>query len=272
MRRGAGTTRDTLSLKTGPGSYGPGVARSPETGRRIWRINKGSSGMPDDTSPHHFWKTPSGTSDGQDAETVEPAAKGTARSPADVTRLLQAVRHGDREALNELYSLVYAELHVLAHRQRRRWDMTGTMNTTALVHEAYLKLVNQRQIDTATPSHFFALAATAMRHIISNYARDRRARKRGDDVRKISLSELGVDTPGSRSVSDEHIDVLVGIDEALERLDRINPRQRQIVECRFFGGMTAEETAAALGISSRTVKRDWALAQAWLYRELRDRV
>ena len=87
------------------------------------------------------------------------------------------MRAGDREALNELYALVYAELRVLAHRQRRRWEKTGTMNTTALVHEAYLKLVNQRRIDPATPDHFFALAATAMRHIISNYARDRRAKK-----------------------------------------------------------------------------------------------
>jgi RNA polymerase sigma factor (TIGR02999 family) len=252
-RRGAGTTRDTVSLKTGPGSHG-------------------ASGMPDDASPHHFWKTRNGSSEGHRAETVEPAAKTAARSQPDVTRLLEAVRHGDREALNELYSLVYAELRVLAHRQRRRWDITGTMNTTALVHEAYLKLVNRRQIDTATPDHFFALAATAMRHIISNYARDRRARKRGDGVRKISLSELAVDPPGSLSLSEEHVDLLVGIDEALERLDRVNPRQRQVVECRFFGGMTAEETAAALGISSRTVKRDWALAQAWLYRELRDRV
>ena len=228
--------------------------------------------MPDDASPHHFWKTRNGTSKGQRAETVEPAAKTAARVQTDVTRLLEAVRRGNREALNELYSLVYAELRVLAHRQRRHWTITGTMNTTALVHEAYLKLVNQRRIDTATPDHFFALAATAMRHIISNYARDRRARKRGDGVRKISLSELGADPPGSLSVSEEHVDVLVGIDEALERLDRINPRQRQVVECRFFGGRTAEETAAALGLSSRTVKRDWALAQAWLYRELRDRV
>ena len=159
---------------------------------------------------------------------------------------------------------------MFAHRQRQRWDRTGTLNTTALVHEAYLKLVNQRRIDTATPEHFFALAATAIRHIISNYARDRRAGKRGAAVRKISLSELGVDPPGSLSVSEEQLDVLVGIDDALERLDRINPRQRGIVECRFFGGMTAEETAAAMGISPRTVKRDWAVAQAWLYRELRD--
>jgi RNA polymerase sigma factor (TIGR02999 family) len=189
-----------------------------------------------------------------------------------MTRLLQAVQAGDRDALNELYSRVYSELRMLAHRQRRRWDETGTLNTTALVHEAYLKLVNQRRLETSTPAHFFALAATAIRHIISNYARDRRARKRGHGVRKISLSELGADPPGSLSVSEEHLDVLLEIDAALERLDRVSPRQRAIVECRFFGGMTDEETAAAMGVSSRTVKRDWALAQAWLYRELRDRV
>jgi RNA polymerase sigma factor (TIGR02999 family) len=224
--------------------------------------------MPDDVSLPHFSKTRKHPGEGQRSETAESAE----RSQTDVTRLLGAVREGDREALNELYSLVYAELRVLAHRQRQRWDRTGTLNTTALVHEAYLKLVNQRRIDTATAAHFFALAATAIRHIISNYARDRRAGKRGDNVRRISLSELGVDPPGTQSLSAEQLDVLVGIDEALERLDRINPRQRGIVECRFFGGMTAEETSAAMGISSRTVKRDWALAQAWLYRELRDRV
>jgi RNA polymerase sigma factor (TIGR02999 family) len=191
------------------------------------------------------------------------------RSPGDVTRLVEAVRAGDREALNELYALVYAELRVLAHRQRQRWEEAGTLDTTALVHEAYIKLVNQR-LHTSTPEHFFAIAATAIRHIISNYARDRRAKKRGRDVRKISLSELGADPAGSLPVSEESLDVLVAVDEALERLDRVSPRQRGIVECLFFGGMTAAETAAAMGISSRTVKRDWALAQAWLYRELRD--
>ena len=229
--------------------------------------------MPDDDSPHRVSKTPKRNPEVQRSETVEPEKPtGAKRFERDVTRLLDGVRAGNRDALNELYSLVYAELRVLAHRQRLRWDKTGTLNTTALVHEAYLKLVNQRRIDTATPEHFFALAATAIRHIVSNYARDRRAGKRGDGVRKISLSELGVDPPGSLSVSEDQFEVLVAIDEVLERLDRINPRQRGIVECRFFGGMTAEETAAAMGISPRTVKRDWAVAQAWLYRELRDRV
>jgi RNA polymerase sigma factor (TIGR02999 family) len=194
------------------------------------------------------------------------------RAPTDVTRLLEAVRAGNREALNELYASVYAELRVLARRQRQRWEQTGTLNTTALVHEAYLKLMNQRRLDASTPEHFLAIAATAIRHIISNYARDRRAKKRGRDVRKISLSELSEDPAGSLPLSEESLDVLVAVDDALERLDGVSARQRSIVECLFFGGMTADETAVALGISSRTVKRDWALAQAWLYRELRDRV
>ena len=109
--------------------------------------------------------------------------------------------------------------------------------------------MHQRRLAPATPEHFLAIAATAIRHIISNYARDRRAKKRGRDVRKISLSELRGEPAGSLPVSAESLDVLVAVDEALERLDRVSPRQRGIVECRFFVGMTAEETAVALGIS-----------------------
>ena len=193
-------------------------------------------------------------------------------SQSDVARLLDAVRAGDREALDELYALVYGELRVLAHRQRKRWDETGTLNTTALVHEAYLKLAHLGRVDASTREHFFAIAATAIRHIISNYARDRQAMKRGRSVGKISLSDLPVEPRGVLAVSEESLDVLVAIDDALNRLDRISPRQRGIVECRFFAGMTTEETATAMGISPTTVKRDWAVAQAWLYRELRDRV
>jgi RNA polymerase sigma factor (TIGR02999 family) len=189
-------------------------------------------------------------------------------SDANVSRLLDAVQAGDRSALDELYSLVYGELRVLAHRQRRRWDTSGMLNTTALVHEAYLKLVKQRQIHLETRAHFFALAATAIRHIVSNYARDRQARKRGRGVRTVSLTELGSAPPGELRVSDDHTDLLVAIDEALNRLERVSPRQRGVVECRFFGGMSVEETAAAIGISTRTVKRDWMLAQAWLQREM----
>jgi RNA polymerase sigma factor (TIGR02999 family) len=187
---------------------------------------------------------------------------------ATVGRLLAAVEAGDRSALDELYSLVYDELRALAHRQRRRWDASGMLNTTALVHEAYLKLVKQNPIHLQTRAHFFALAATAIRHIVSNYARDRRARKRGGGARVLSLSDVGTSPAGELRLSDDHVDLLVAIDEALQRLERVSPRQRGVVECRFFGGMSVEETAAAVGISPRTVKRDWTLAQAWLQREL----
>jgi len=189
-----------------------------------------------------------------------------------VSQLLDAVRTGDRAALDQLYSLVYAELRLLAHRQRRRWDASGMLNTTALVHEAYLKLVRQRHIHSATRGHFFALAATALRHIVSNYARDRHTGKRGHGVRPVSLDDIGASPPGGLRVSDEQVNLLVAIDEALDRLERVSSRQRSVVECRFFGGMSVEETAEAIGISPRTVKRDWTLAQAWLQRELQHRV
>ena len=186
----------------------------------------------------------------------------------EVSRLLEAVQRGDRSALDELYSLVYSELRVLAHRQRRRWDASGMLNTTALVHEAYLKLVKQRTTHPQTPTHFFALAATAIRHIVSNYARDRQTGKRGGGVRTVSLTEIGTGPAGQLKVSDDQADLLVAIDGALTRLERVSPRQRSVVECRFFGGMSIEETAAAIGVSPRTVKRDWTLAQAWLQREM----
>jgi RNA polymerase sigma factor (TIGR02999 family) len=188
------------------------------------------------------------------------------------SRLLAAVQHGDRSALDDLYSLVYSELRVLAHRQRRRWDAGTTLNTTALVHEAYLKLVKQPHIHVDQRAQFFALAATAIRHIVSNYARDRQTRKRGGGVRTVSLSDLGTNHAGELAISEEHADLLVTIDEALNRLERVSPRQRVVVECRFFGGMSIEETAAAIGVSPRTVKRDWMLAQAWLQREMKNLV
>jgi RNA polymerase sigma factor (TIGR02999 family) len=185
-----------------------------------------------------------------------------------VNRLLGAVGTGDRAALDELYTVVYDELRVLAHRHRRRWDASGTLNTTALIHETYLKLIKQRGVQFATRAHFFALAATAIRHILSNYARDRQASKRGGGIRVLALSEMATIPAGELRLSDEHVDLLVAIDQALHRLERVSPRQRAVVECRFFGGMSVEETAAAVGISPRTVKRDWMLAQAWLQREL----
>jgi RNA polymerase sigma factor (TIGR02999 family) len=188
----------------------------------------------------------------------------------EVARLLEALQRGDSAALGALFPLVYEELRALAHRQRRRWHGDQTLNTTALVHEAYLKLVDQSRAGWESRAHFFATAAKAMRHILINYARDRRAQKRGGDRPTLSLEELGQQLEAEIVLSDDHVDLLVALDGALEQLERVNERQSRIVECRFFGGMTAEETAAALGISTATVSRGWALAQVRLYEHLQD--
>jgi RNA polymerase sigma factor (TIGR02999 family) len=185
---------------------------------------------------------------------------------ATITGLLQAVQRGDRQALDALLPLVYEELTQLAHRQRQRWHGDVTLNTTAVVHEAYLKLADQKRLPAESRAHFFGVAAKAMRHILCNYARDRSRIKRGGDVVHVSLK------PEHESVtlgfSEEQTDKLAALDEALARLESVAPRQASIVECRFFGGMSVEDTAAALGISPRTVKRDWSFARAWLRREM----
>ena len=182
---------------------------------------------------------------------------------SDVTALLQGLDKGDGEVLERLFPLIYEELQLLARRQRRRWEGDYTMNTTALVHEAYLKLVGRGTIGARWRAHFFALASRAMRHILCNYGRDRRAQKRGGGEVVVSLDEEGgvsAPSPGS----DPEQEVLESLDRELSALERVHPRPARVVECRFFGGLTVEETAAALDISPRTVKRDWRFAQAWL--------
>jgi RNA polymerase sigma factor (TIGR02999 family) len=188
-----------------------------------------------------------------------------------VTNLLTDLRDGRHDAYDELFPLVYEELRALAHRQRRRWRGNETLGTTALVHEAYLKLVAQPAANWETEAHFLAAAGRAVRHILINYARDQQAQKRGGDFRRESLSEVDLlADPGSdQAKSPEAIMVL---DDALTRLAVRSERQSRIVECRFFGGMTIKQTAVALGISAATVERGWAMAQAWLYRELRPSV
>jgi RNA polymerase sigma factor (TIGR02999 family) len=183
-----------------------------------------------------------------------------------MTQLLNAARAGDRDAYEEAFALAYAELKVLAKRQRRRWRGDHTLNTTALVNEAYLKLVGLEPAPVEGRAHFFAVAARAMRHILCNYARDRRTQKRGGDVVKVPLGDLVGGVPGP--LAPGHAGTLGALDEALQRLEAVAPRQSQVVECRFFGGMTIDETARALGVSPRTVKRDWTVAQAWLRREM----
>ncbi len=178
-----------------------------------------------------------------------------------VTRLLGELQGGNRDVLDELFSLVYNELHELAREQRVDWHGDYTLNTTALVHEAYLKLVGQAQTEWENRAHFLSVAAKAMRHILVDYARRCRAEKRGGDAQKLSLEEVVV-------LTEERAEALVALEEALDRLAQVNEREAQVVECRFFGGMTIAETAAVLGVSPMTVKRDWAMAQAWLLVEM----
>jgi RNA polymerase sigma factor (TIGR02999 family) len=184
-----------------------------------------------------------------------------------VTRLLAELRAGNQGALDELLPLLYGELQALAHLQRRRWRGDYTLDTTALVHEAYLKLLGQKRLDADSRAHFLALTARAMRHILCNYARDRRRQKRGGGADRLALDDLDV-LPGTVSFSAEQAERLGALDDALRRLEDVDKRQSEIVECRFFGAMSIEDTAAALGTSPATVKRLWALARAWLYREM----
>jgi RNA polymerase sigma factor (TIGR02999 family) len=188
-------------------------------------------------------------------------------NPTRVSRLIAELEDGNDAVRDELFALLYGELRQIAHRQRRRWQGDHTLNTTALVHEAYLKLVGQAHIGADSRAHFLALAAKAMRHILCNYARERSALKRGGGIELVPLDESRADHPPA-AFSLEHSDALVALDDALRRLEQLDPRQSRVVECRFFGGLTIEEAATALGVSPRTVKRDWALAQAWLHREL----
>ena len=184
----------------------------------------------------------------------------------EVTRLLEELESGDRAAVGELFDILYAELTEIADRQRRRWQGNYTLNTTALVHEAYVRLVDQSRLGVESQSHFLALASKVMRHVLCDYARERDARKRGGGLEQVPLEEVAP-VAGTVVFTREESERVVALDAALKKLESLDPRKGRIVECRFFGGLTVEETAEALGISTRTVKRDWALAQAWLQRE-----
>jgi RNA polymerase sigma factor (TIGR02999 family) len=185
-----------------------------------------------------------------------------------VGRLLGELEDGHRESFDELFRLVYDEVHALAHAQRQRWHGDYTLNTTALVHEAYLKLVDQSRASWQTEAHFLATAAKAIRHILINYAESRTAQKRGGRWTRVNLSDLDVAGPASPMEAPDRWLILLSLDAALDELARIDTRRARIVECRFFGGMTIGQTAAALGISAASVSRGWAVAQAWLYRAL----
>jgi RNA polymerase sigma factor (TIGR02999 family) len=181
----------------------------------------------------------------------------------DVTGLLVAWREGDATAVDRLFPLVYQELRRIAHRQLSRERPDLTLGTTALVHEAYLKLVDQTRAQWADRSQFFAISARAMRRILVDHARQHLAGKRGGRRERVNLDEETLSL-------DQRADLLVAVDEALDRLRAVDERASRVVECRFFGGFTEEETAAALGITDRTVRRDWARAKGWLYDALRE--
>lgn len=185
-----------------------------------------------------------------------------------VTELLVDARGGDDQAVNELYEEVYTELRERARGQRKQWKGEPTLRTTALAHEAYLKLVDQEEQSWESRSHFFAVASRAMRHILVDRARKQRAQKRGGDAQTLSLEALRESLRREPATVEARSEMIVVLDAALGQFEKQHSRAARVVECRFFGGMTIEETAEALGVSSSTVSRDWDLAQAWLYREM----
>ena len=180
---------------------------------------------------------------------------------ATITGLLLAWRAGKADALERLFPLVYDELCRIAHAQLRRERAGHTLGTTALVHEAYLKLVDQTRAQWVDRAHFFAVATDAMRRILVDHARRFRAEKRGGDAERVSLSD-------SMLVAEERAETLLALDDALTQLAALDGRLSRVVECRFFGGLTEEETAEVLGVTARTVRRDWIKAKGWLHRAL----
>jgi RNA polymerase sigma factor (TIGR02999 family) len=188
---------------------------------------------------------------------VEPEDSGE-----DLTALLESASGGDRAAFDRLVTRVYGELRAIARRQLRGERPGHTLHTTALVNEAFLKLARLDRIQWQNREHFFAIAARSMRNVLVSYAVRRRRLKRGGGVPDVPLDEANL-------LPDERVDEVLGLHEALQELEKMDPRHARIVECRFFAGLTIEETATALGISPATVKRDWALLRAWLQRELR---
>jgi len=188
----------------------------------------------------------------------------TKPSSNEVTQLLLAWSDGDQTALEKLIPLVYEELHRLARHYMSRERAGHTLQTTALVNEAYLRLVDWENVRWQNRAHFFGVAAQMMRRILVDFARSRQYLKRGGEERRVSLAEAAV-------VSEERATDFIALDDALGSLAAIDPRKTQVVELRFFGGLSVEEVAEVLNISPRTVMREWSLAQAWLHRELNKR-
>lgn len=186
---------------------------------------------------------------------------------SDVTTLLKAWGAGDRVAFDRLMPLMYAEIRQLARIHMKREQPGNSLQTTALINEAYLRLVNVKDVDWKDRAHFFAVAAQVMRRILVDAARARSAMKRGREARKLARSST-IDFDEIADVSSQRAHELIAIDDALRSLAEIDARKAQVIELRFFGGLSVEEAAEVLGVSPQTVMRDWKLARAWLTREL----
>lgn len=182
-------------------------------------------------------------------------------SPKEVTELLLAWSEGDRSALEQLIPLVYDELHKMARRYMVREQVAHTLQTTALVNEAYIRMIDMRKVQWQNRAHFFAVSAQLMRRILVDFARSRNYQKRGGGRRRVTLDD-------ALEVSPKHDADLVLLDEALDALAVVDDRKRRVVELRFFGGLTVEETAHVLEVSPDTVMRDWKMAKVWLLREM----
>lgn len=185
-------------------------------------------------------------------------------TPEEITSILAAVRRGEDGAIDRLVPLVYDELRLLARRKLARRRGGQTLDTTALVHEVYLRLVDRRHADWRDRAHFLAIAATAMRHVLVDRARRRSAQKRGGDQEPLPLDETIVGAGGDSAE-------ILALEEALAALQAVDERAAKLVELRFYGGLTTDEIAVALGVSDRTVKREWRKARAFLYRKLAER-
>jgi RNA polymerase sigma-70 factor, ECF subfamily len=182
----------------------------------------------------------------------------------EVTMLLSALTNGEEGAASKLIPVVYDELRRLAGSYMRRERVDHTLQATALVNEAYLKLIEQRAVNWQSRAHFFGVAAQLMRRILIDYARGHTREKRGGEQKKVSLDEVFL-------FSEQQADELLAVDDSLNLLEKMDLRQARVVELRFFAGLSVEEAAEALGVSPKTVKRDWSVAKAWLYADLKER-
>lgn len=178
-----------------------------------------------------------------------------------VTEILRRAQGGDREALDRLFAILYDELREIARRRLRARPGDGTLRTTALIHEAWVRMAAQEGFDFEDRSHFFAYASSAMRSVLVDHARRRQTQKRGGDAVRVPLMDHDVPV-------EQQMDFILALDQAMTRLSSLAERAVRVVECRYFGGLTEKETAEALGITDRTVRRDWTKAREWLYRAL----